>query len=393
MNAGMKKRNGHAGTILVTEDNPVSMQLIQSVLERAYYRVVPAANAEESVAAMEEWRPDLVLLDINLPDADGVDFVSRIHAATRDEIPVPIVFLTADTDRRTRHRALAGGATDFLTKPFDPVELTARVSIHVRSRHLQQELAAANKALERERDHVARIQRHLLPDSLPLVDGVRFAAVYVPCRKAGGDYYDAFLRRDGRVLLTVADVSGHGLPAAIHMSIARALVRAEGNFSRPLPLAFHHLEQVLAQGFLEGEFMTCILGVFDPKDGTFEYVNAGHCPPIVLECESGKLSELRGTGPLPIGIDADSTVVTLRERIPPNSRLLLYTDGLVEQQDADGRPFAIEGVASALRDGAQEDIATAAARLQRALRKHSGDCPMRDDMTFLLVEYTPAATD
>lgn len=189
----------------------------------------------------------------------------------------------------------------------------------------------------REHDAALLLQRALLPARLPEVEGIQFAAHYAPAGEGvevGGDFYEAAALEDGTVSVTIGDVAGRGIPAAVVMGAARIAFRAHVLDGQPPAEAVARVDRVL-HGSAEPRQMVSVFHLrLDPATGEAEYVRAGH-PPALVRMASGEIEELAGGGTPPLGILRDISYEVHRVQIPPGSLLLLYTDGLIERRGDD----------------------------------------------------------
>jgi sigma-B regulation protein RsbU (phosphoserine phosphatase) len=247
---------------------------------------------------------------------------------------------------------------------------------------LRRELAAAYDALDREVKIVGEIQRSLLPRTLPVIPGVRLAAHYQTSRRAGGDYYDVFALPDGRWGLIIADVSGHGTPAAVMMAVTHAIAHSYPGPAMPPASVLAHLNSKLAAHYTadNGTFVTAFYAVIDPARGEMVYARAGHNPPRLHS--GGTLRALDAVGALPLGIDPGQVFEEARLDLRPGDHLLLYTDGVTEAAGPGGDLFGEARLDGLLRQGHGSSEAAVAA-IVAALAAHSGPRPPEDDQTLL----------
>ena len=242
--------------------------------------------------------------------------------------------------------------------------------------------------LESELALARRIQSRLLPARPPRVAGVDIAGLSEPAREVGGDYFDHIVLADGRVALVIADVSGKGVPAALLMSAFRASLLSQLDGTTDPARVMARLNRFLHHSVEPGRFVTAFLGVLDPRDGRFEYCNAGHNPPYVVAggCEVTTLE----TGGLLLGMLEDESYQAGAIELAPEATLTLFTDGVTEAQTADGTMWGEEALVEMLKRQAGEPCEAFARRIVDAVRRFEGDQGPSDDITLLLARRAPA---
>lgn len=194
---------------------------------------------------------------------------------------------------------------------------------------LKNQLAGALAALDRELQSVGEIQRSLLPETLPHIPGFDLAAFYRTSARAGGDYYDFFPLEDGRWGIFIADVSGHGTPAAVLMAITHALAHAKPHTHTPPVQMLTHLNRQLTCTYTRnGTFITAFYAVLDPSTHTLTYSLAGHNPPRLVR--GGQVIALDREASLPLGIELGHAYGEATVQLEAGDLLLLYTDGITE---------------------------------------------------------------
>ena len=209
---------------------------------------------------------------------------------------------------------------------------------------LKDELQQAYQALDRELKIVANIQRALLPSELPRISNLDLAAHYQPAQRAGGDYYDFFPLPDGKWGIFIADVSGHGTPAAVFMAVTHCIAHTLPGPAAPPGSVLAHLNRHLAERYtsISEAFVTAFYGVYDPRERVFIYANAGHNPPRLKRCSDGSLFTLDGAGSLPLGIVPESRYPETLLQLQPRDQMIFYTDGITEAHNPQGELFGNE---------------------------------------------------
>ncbi|WP_165072989.1 PP2C family protein-serine/threonine phosphatase [Paludisphaera rhizosphaerae] len=206
---------------------------------------------------------------------------------------------------------------------------------------LTDQLKQAYDVVDRELRVVADIQRSLLPKKLPEIPGVELATYYRTSQWAGGDYYDFFELPGGRWGFLIADVSGHGTPAAVMMAILHSLSHGHPGHPDPPGALLKHVNQRLATTYTaENEvFVTAFYGIYDPSSRTFSYACAGHNPPRIRRCSQGTVIALEDVGGPPLGLFEGLDYAESSVTLVPGDYLVLYTDGVTEAMNAQGNQF------------------------------------------------------
>lgn len=252
---------------------------------------------------------------------------------------------------------------------------------------LTQQLQDAYRALDHEKEQVGRMQRHLLPAELPRIEGLELGASYRTCSRAGGDYYDVLPLPDEQWGLFVADVSGHGTPAAVVMAMVHTLLHAFPGPPTSPARVLAHINQHLLAVAPEGMFATAFYGIYDPRHRRLRYASAGHPPPR-WRSGSGCLRDLEGAGGLPLGVVHEDSWIEREIVLVPGDALLLYTDGILEGTNSRGEAFGRLRLDDALRLGP----ARAGALVEHIERHYKAFCngaPDMDDRTLLAAVAVP----
>jgi sigma-B regulation protein RsbU (phosphoserine phosphatase) len=206
---------------------------------------------------------------------------------------------------------------------------------------LSEELQKAYGALDRELQVVADIQRSLLPARLPSIPTLDLAAYYQPSRRAGGDYYDFFPLPDGRWGILIADVSGHGTPAAVLMAVTHSIAHAHPGPPTPPGVLLGYVNQQLAHRYTNssGAFVTAFYGIYDPARRELTYACAGHNPPRLKRCQDGTLAVLDCAGGLPLGLLEEEAYPDSTLQLQQGDQIVFYTDGITEAHNPAGELF------------------------------------------------------
>jgi sigma-B regulation protein RsbU (phosphoserine phosphatase) len=252
---------------------------------------------------------------------------------------------------------------------------------------LHEELKQAYDVVDRELKVVADIQRSLLPKAIPQIANLKLAAHYQTSKWAGGDYYDFFPLPDGRWGILVADVSGHGTPAAVMMAITHSIAHAHpGHFDPPAKMLEHVNNQLATHYTADNDaFVTAFYGIFDPTRRGLTYASAGHNPPRLKRCEDGSIMSLDGVGHLPLGVFADQVYDQTTQPLRPGDQIVFYTDGITEATNAAGRMFGLERLDQALGN-CYLDANGLIETILNSLEQFTGGRPPNDDQTLVVAK-------
>ncbi len=379
----MGNSSSEAESILLVDDNPTNLQVLFQTLEGVGCKLLIAKNGTGALAIAGKAMPDLILLDIMMPDIDGYEVCSKLKAdtATTD---IPIIFLSALGETEDKVKGLQMGAVDYITKPFQPDEVIARVNTHLTIHRLKREVEIQKNQLEHELQVVSEVQRKLLPKKLPEIQGFKLAAHYETSRYAGGDYYDIIELSENRWGILIADAEGHSAPAAVLMAMTCALFRAYPNSPDDPAVVLRYLNEHLCK-VAEPSFMTALFAVYDASRKTMRIARAGQPLPMIYRASENKAFELDCPGVYPLGIEPYAIEVPTTEvALSPGDRFLVYTDGLSERFDTEGNSYGEERLLKPLaaeNPAGPRDVVSA---IMADVDRFAGDRPADDDQALLL---------
>ncbi len=254
---------------------------------------------------------------------------------------------------------------------------------------LGRQIAEAYEQIDRELQAVGDIQRSLLPSELPKIRGLDLAAYYQTSRRAGGDYYDFFPMTDGRWGMLIADVSGHGTPAAVVMAITHALAHTQPDCPCAPQDFLYRLNEKLTRDYTGNGhgFVTAFYAAYDPEEKTLQYASAGHNPPRLKRCADGTVAVLNRAGGLPLGITEEAEYEEAVYELQRGDQLIFYTDGITEAFNHHGEMFGAERL-----DLVLENCSVNASSLMDALIAAVDEFvegrPIEDDQTIVIARVT-----
>jgi sigma-B regulation protein RsbU (phosphoserine phosphatase) len=371
-----------APTILVVDDTPTNLSVLVRILEGSGYRILVARNGRAALEIARQTRPDLVMLDVVMPELNGFEVCRTLKqdAATRETI---VIFLSALGEVADKVSGLELGAADYVTKPFQSEEVLARVRGHLLRKQLERDLRFSRDRLAEELRSAGEMQRLLLPRTLPGNGSVTFAAHYKTSLHAGGDYYDVLRLDTGRIGVFVADVSGHGARAAIIMSMMRTLLHSSGtpleDPAQVLDRMNHHFAYLRETSL----FATALYAVIDPTAARIQIACAGHPPPLLLR-EEQPISPLSCDATLPLFMFDLKSVPVSDHELRPRDRLVFYTDGITERQTISREMFGLERLTETLVRCAAIDPEHLLGRVIEEVESFADGHEPDDDQTLLL---------
>ncbi|TRZ77044.1 MAG: response regulator [Deltaproteobacteria bacterium] len=395
-----------AQKILVVDDVAKNIKLLADILTLKGYEVITAESGAEALALIKNQHPDLVLLDVMMPGMSGYEVCQAVRADPAIRV-LPIVLVTA-LDPSERIKGLEAGADDFLTKPINRPELLARVRSLLRIKELYDtvqsqasELAEWNRTLEtrvqaaqvqlieKERlEHelhlAADIQRSILPDELPEVNGFSFGACILPARQIGGDFYDVFWIGDDEMGLLIGDVADKGVPSALFMARTHALIMAEADKGISAGEVIELVNRHITRMHKTTQFVTVLYGILNLKTRELNYARAGHEPPLVLTADARveRLSHSRG---IALGLMENIVIDQRSVVLSPGTTLLMYTDGMLDCRNANGKPFGLERIKQTLSGLVDLNAQRVCDVLIETLKNYQDGAKQDDDVALVAV--------
>jgi len=381
---------GQPAGILVVDDAPANLQVLAAILKDRGYKARPVPSGKLALLAARKDPPDLILLDIKMPEMNGYEVCEHLKAD--DNLKgIPVIFISALNEQLDIVKAFAIGGVDYITRPFYREEVYARVETHLKLRRLQIELEEYSRRLELARERLkldlelARgVQRGFLPQRLPEVPGYEFFAYYESALEVGGDYYDFISLPRKRVAVLLGDVAGKGVVAALLM----AKLCADARFcmlTEPDPAAaVTKLNSLMNRSGIADRFVTLVVAVLDQGNHTVTLVNAGHPSPLLYHRATRTAEEAIGNeaAGLPIGVLDGFEYASRQVSLEPGDCILAFTDGVTEAMDANDVQLQTKGVYAAVRGEAYSPRALGE-RLVKTVKQFAAGRGQNDDIAMV----------
>ena len=348
-----------------------------------------ALTGEMALQIAARTPPDLVLLDIMMPGLDGYEVCRRMRQMP-ETAEVPIMFLSSLEEVQNKTRGFEAGANDYLTKPFEMLEVKARVRSLLKAKAYSdavKEQLAADLRVARE------IQMGILPHDFTAVEKayrVSFGAILEPAREVGGDLYGVCAAGPERLMIFLGDVSGKGIPASMFMvrtvSLAGLLAREIAEPKRIL----ERLNDELSADNASHMFVTFLCAVFEPATHRLTLASGGHCYPLLLPADGPPcwITKTIGTA---LGFDSGLEFQAVELTLSDGDAVVFYTDGVSEAFNPERELYGSERLLADASGLAGQSANAISAGLLAKVRAFAGTAPQSDDIAILTFKVNVAA--
>jgi sigma-B regulation protein RsbU (phosphoserine phosphatase) len=366
--------------VLVADDQPDVLEALRWLLTGEGYEPEFVSSTPAVLERLRERPFDLLLMDLNYTrdttsGREGLELIPQVRA---HDPTMPIVVMTGWGSVDTAVEAMRRGARSFVQKPWEDVAL-----LEIVQREINDARATKRRDAQqlREFEEARLIQRGLLPTVMPATQGLALASSWQPANGVGGDCFDALPFGPGAIALSIADVAGKGVPAALLMSNLQAAVRAFGLDGASPSSVCTSVNRLLCRNMASGRFITFCYARIDVAAGRLTYANAGHNPPLLVRAD-GSIEKLSPGGTV-LGVFTESTYEQGEYPLLPGDRLVFYTDGITEGRNRDGEEYGEDRLtAAALRHRGGDADAMLAAVLQDVESFNGG--AYEDDATLIV---------
>jgi sigma-B regulation protein RsbU (phosphoserine phosphatase) len=384
-----------ARRLLLVEDSSMMRRMISAMLEEEGYEVGLAVDGRDGLAKARERIPELILTDYEMPEMNGPELCQALKLDPELR-SVPVLMLTTLGATESKVVGLNAGADDYMQKPQSPQEIQeifARIRAQLRIADLRRELAERNKLLEAaqakltlELNLARKVQLGLMPKPPRPRGAIRVDVRYDSANALGGDVYDFTRLDNSRLGILMADISGHGVNAALLSGMVKTLAAPLTASDSEPGAVLAGLDSAAEHYFPEGFFCTAFYLRIDENTGAFDYAGVGHPPAIVVGKEGTRLLESEA-GLLGIGMAADTA--NHAETLQPGESLLLYTDGLPDAMDPSDRGFGQDRIERLLLGHRDSEPAAILDRIKEAVVQHVEPGQPHDDINLILVRNLP----
>jgi sigma-B regulation protein RsbU (phosphoserine phosphatase) len=367
--------------ILIADDQPDLLDALRLLLKGQGIEFEAVTSPDAAVAALHARAFDLVLMDLNYTGdttsgREGIHLLARVQEF---DALLPVIVMTGWGSVDLAVEAMRRGVRDFVQKPWDNAHLLRTLRAEIASGRARRQHDAAER---RELAEALKIQQRLLPQHVPQIDGFEIAASWQPASGVGGDCFDAIRFSDSRLAISIADVVGKGIPAALLMSNLQAAVRAFASEAVEPAALCQQVNRILCGNIAEGRFISFFYCVLDATVGVLTYTNAGHYLPIIVRAD-GSVERLGMGGPV-LGVLAEADYEQASIAMAQGDRLVLFTDGLTEARNAADEEFGEHRLLAAAIEHRACSAPSLQARLADAVATFTGG-HLQDDATLIVL--------
>ena len=372
--------------ILIVDDVKANVDILVQAL-RDEYKLSVALDGNTALRSIEKNPPDLVLLDIMMPDLDGYEVCRQLRAreATRE---LPVMFLSALEDVTNKTQGFEVGGNDYLTKPFELLEVKARVRSLLKAKAYAD---AVREAMARDLRIAREIQMGILPADPAAATrgtGLDVYAAIEPAREVGGDLYEVLRASDKRVVVALGDVSGKGIPAALFMAVVVTVLRTLARQIVEPDEILRRLNDELAEQNPRGMFVTLQCLVFDLEKRRVSCAGAGHHQLAVLSPGRPPRLACPSSG-RPAGLMLSNPIEGEALPLEPGETFVLFSDGVSEAMNPEEDFYGEERLLAALATASGATAAETVTRVLADVRAFTAGAKQSDDIAVLAVQYAP----
>ncbi|TFH43863.1 MAG: response regulator [Chrysiogenales bacterium] len=360
--------------IMIIDDEESIRTLLSRILILSGYDVVTASNGKDALDKLDAVSVDLIMLDMNMPEMDGLNFPRKVRE--NDLTHVPVLIVSGDDNPDNIVESYTLGAYDFIHKPEKTEVMLKRIENGIKIG----EMINFNEFIRVELLMARKLQKYLFPAPSLASGRVNIHTWSQPLSDIGGDLYDYVMFRDERVIFFVADVSGHSISAALYTAIVKMVFRNALQKTETPGELMAAMNRELSGNIPVESFVTAFCGLFDPGTRVLSYANAGHPKPY---CITGSgFFPLEGNDSF-LGPIEDAPYETYHVDLPEASSILIFTDGILdivgENDVTVGNAMMVDIIKEAGRSHLEkyksmQDVIT------------GGEVAVNDDCTLMLVE-------
>jgi len=371
--------------ILCIDDSKLNRAIIKKTISNLNISVDEAENGLEGLNKFKKNSYDLIIVDIVMPVMDGFEFIKEFKKLSGKQY-IPVILMTGLEDLNSKIKGLNIGADDYLLKPVNEKELIARVMSLLRLRFIHAELYKKNYKIEMELEAAQKIQRFIVPENFDYIDYPKIYGRYQPIDNVGGDFFDSYKISDSKTAFVMADVTGHGIPAALTMTMTKMLFTVNAPKYISTSALLKIINRDISGTIMDNQFITAFYLIHDKNKNTLTFSNAGHTRALLYRSEKKHIVALDAFG-LFLGISSDIEYEQKEVSINKGDRLFLYTDGLTEIRDETGDEFGEKRLAKYIKNNHAIKGEKFCNELLLKITDFDKKNMRNDDMAFMIIEF------
>lgn len=373
--------------ILVIDDSKFNRTIIKKNLDQLNMNVDEATDGIHGLKALKNKKYDLVLVDLIMPKLDGFGFLEKFNSLEESDF-IPVILMTGTDDLKSniKIKSLRTGADDFLLKPLNERELVARVISLLRLKNTNAKLYEKNQQIAKELETAKKIQEFIIPRDHSNIDYPSISSYYLPIEEIGGDFFDIYKLEDGKIAFLIADVTGHGIPAALIMTMSKMLFNiyfSQYTSTRDLMIKVNN---EIKNMLLPHQYITAFYSIFDPETSKLYFTNAGHVKPLFYKAKTSKIFTLDTNG-LFLGISNKTFYEIKSITVNTGDRLFLFTDGVTELRGSEDDEFGENRLASFMVKNKNLKGKKFCNKLLERLKAFTSLEKNSDDVAFMNIEF------
>ncbi|MEM9089517.1 MAG: SpoIIE family protein phosphatase [Cyanobacteria bacterium P01_F01_bin.53] len=369
--------------VLIVDDDLFMRTLLRAQLEAAQYQVIEAGNGQQCLEAYQEYHPDIVLMDAQMPEMDGFTCCSKLKQFPNG-VHTPVLMVTGLDDAASVNLAFEVDATDYITKPINPNVLLGRLRRILQATKAEAALREQHALLKTELHQAAEYVSALLPQ--PYQEKVVINRQFEPSLQLGGDALDYYWLDDDNLVVYLVDVAGHGVKSALLsvsvLNILRARSLPQADFYQPSSV-LNGLNQVFQMSDRGEDYFTMWYGVYNFRSRQLTYASAGHPPALLLSLDSQAPVKQLDTGGIPIGMFPDYDFENNSQIIEADTHLYIFSDGVYEIPQPEGI-WGLDNFTHLLQDYQQSDDNNLSYVLNK-VQDINGEPSLEDDFSLIEV--------